>query len=232
MERVNLYETLGVAHHDSAELVRRAYRDLARLSHATIDAVPMFVREMEVAVAVLSDGARRTHYDDVVRAEHPSAAEPELGEPAEAHLDLLRDFDGGPPSREEVWSLFRSNFAPGAEPKSGHVHVLDLRIAVGERVLDASDGPLGGPAGRALTPPSGGTGGVLCLEVPLFHACAVCHGTGAIDWVGCHACDGSGVAEQRSQVRVPMSARERSVSLGELGVRTPVLQLQLLTALA
>jgi DnaJ-class molecular chaperone len=208
---VNLYETLGVGHHDSAELVRRAYRDLARLSHATIDAVPKFVREMEVAVAVLSDGARRTHYDDVVRAEH-AGAEPELAEPAEAHLDLLRDFDGGPPSREEVWSLFRSNFAPGAEPKSGHVHVLDLRIAVGERALDAGD--------------------VLCLAVPLFHACALCHGTGAIDWVGCHACDGSGVAEQRSQVRVPMSARERSVSLGELGVRTPVLHVQVVTAIA
>jgi DnaJ-class molecular chaperone len=210
VERVNLYETLGVGRRDSADLVRCAYRDLARLSHATIEAVPRFVREMEVAVAVLSDGARRTHYDDVVRAD--SGAEAEMDEPAETHLDLLRDFSGGPPSREEVWSLFRSNFAPGAEHKSGHVHVLELHIAIGDRVPGAA--------------------GVLAVAVPLFHACADCHGTGSIDWVACHACDGSGVAEQRSQVRVPMSARESTISLGELGVRTPILRLHVVTALA
>jgi DnaJ-class molecular chaperone len=208
VERVNLYETLGVGRQDSAELVRCAYRDLARLSHATVEAVPRFVREMDVAVAVLSDGARRTHYDDVVRAE---GAEPEMGEPAETHLDLLRDFDGGPPSREEVWSLFRSNFAPGAEPKSAHVHVLELHVAIGERMPAVS---------------------VLTLAVPLFHACAACHGTGSIDWVGCHACEGSGVAELRSQVRLAMSAGDRTVSLGELGVRTPILRLHVVTALA
>jgi DnaJ-class molecular chaperone len=209
VERVNLYETLGVGRQDSAELVRCAYRDLARLSHATVDAVPRFVREMDVAVAVLSDSARRTHYDDVVRAE---AADPEMGEPVETHLDLLRDFEGGPPSREEVWSLFRSNFAPGAEPKSARVHVLELHVAIGE-------------PGRA-------DGGVLTLAVPLFHACAACHGTGSIDWVACHECDGSGVAEQRSQVRLSLSARERTIALGELGVRTPILRLHVVTALA
>ena len=209
MEQVDLYETLGVEHHDSSVAIRRAYRDLARLSHATIDAVPPFVREMELAVAVLSDGARRLHYDDAARAgREPGTADADA-DADDTCVDLLRDFEGGPPSREEMWELFRCNFAPGAEPKSGRVRVLHLRIRVGE---------------VAAAPT------VLCLAVPLFRACACCHGTGSVELHPCAACDASGLAERRSLVRVSLTPGERVIWLGALGVRTPLLGLQVARA--
>ncbi len=209
MERVNLYETLGVRLRDSAVAVRSAYRDLARLSHATIDSAPHFVREMDLAVEVLSDATRRAHYDDVVRGESaqpPGAEEPQR---REAHLDLLRDFEGGPPSRDEVRSLFRRSFAPAEEPKSGRVMVLDLRIGIAEPE----------PSSAAID--------VLCLAVPLFHACTVCHGTGSVGWLSCSGCAGSGVAEERWLVRTALIAGERVIALGEMGVRTVILHLHM-----
>jgi DnaJ-class molecular chaperone len=220
VDQVDLYETLGVERQDTSVAVRLAYRDLARLSHASIDGVPPFVREMELAVAVLSDGARRLHYDGVVRG---AAGELAAARTADDHaadadhadddddaadetcLDLLRDFEGGPPSREEVRDLFRCNFAPGAEPKSGRLRVLDLRIRVAE---------------EPLAP------GVLCLAVPLFRACPGCHGTGSIELHACGACGACGLAETRWLVRVPLGAGERLIGLGALGVRTLVLRMQ------
>ena len=214
MERVNLYETLGVGQRDSAVAVRRAYRDLARLSHASTEVVPQFVREMEVAVAVLADRSRRAHYDDVMRGDtSQGAAEGGAGDqprPREAHIDLLRDFEGGPPSRDEMWSLFRCHFAPGAEPKSARVQTLDLHLHI-----EQAEAP-----GSAVVE-------VLCLAVPLFHACAVCHGTGSVGWLACSGCDGSGVAEDRSLVRAPAGEGERVIALDDIGVRTPVLRLHI-----
>ena len=214
MERVNLYETLGVGRRDSAVAVRSAYRDLARLSHATIDAAPHFVREMDFAVEVLSDATRRAHYDDVVRGQPaPVAPLAPVDEPRrEMHLDLIRDFEGGRPTRDEVRSLFRRSFGPAEEPKSGRVLVLDLRIGIAEPDRDAAVD-------------------VLCLAVPVFHACAVCHGTGSVGWLACSDCSGSGVAEERQLVRAPVSPGERTIGLGEMGVRTLVLHLRM-TALA
>jgi len=207
VERVNLYETLGVGVRDSAVAVRSAYRDLARLSHATIDPAPHFVREMDLAVEVLSDATRRAHYDDVVRGETaPAVAEPPR---REAHIDLLRDFEGGPPSRDEVRSRFRRSFAPAEEPKSGRVMVLDLRIGIAEP----------DPSSVAIE--------VLCLAVPLFHACAVCHGTGSVGSLACSGCTGSGVTEERSPVRTALTAGERTIGLGEMGVRTVILRLHM-----
>jgi DnaJ-class molecular chaperone len=204
VERVNLYETLGVGRRDSAVAVRSAYRDLARLSHATIDAAPHFVREMDRAVEVLSDAARRAHYDDVVRGQPTSVDRPRR----EMHVDLIRDFEGGRPSRDEVHGLFRRCFGPAEEPKSGRVMVLDLRIGIAE-------------------PDPGSAADVLCLAIPVFHACAVCHGTGSVGLLACSSCAGSGVAEERHLVRTPVSPGERTIGLGEIGVRTLVLHVQM-----
>jgi DnaJ-class molecular chaperone len=204
VERLNLYETLGVELRDSAVAVRSAYRDLARLSHATIDAAPQFVREMDLAVEVLADSTRRAHYDGV-RGDAPTpAGEPHQGG-RELHVDLMRDFEGGRPGRDEVRSLFRRSFGPAEERKSGRVMVLDLRIGIVDRE----------------------PGDVLCLEVPLFHACAVCHGTGSLALLGCSGCAGTGVAEQRSALRAPVMPGERLIPLADMGVRTLVLRVQM-----
>lgn len=217
MGHVDLYETLGVGPADRAVSVRRAYRDLARLSHATTHVVPRFVEEMEVAYEVLSDGPRRAHYDDrMMRGANPADVG-EIGAGAvEHHLDLLRDFEGGPPSRDEVRNTFRRNFAPGAEPKSGHVRALQLLIRVPE-------------------PTSSGMA-VVCIAVPVFHPCARCHGTGSVDCTRCGGCDGTGLAEVRSAVHVSAtvdvspSLPERVVSLESFGVRSPILCIRIAAA--
>lgn len=193
MGHVNLYEALGVDRQDCAVAVRHAYRDLARLAHTSTESIPAFVQEIDLAVAVLSDGARRAHYDQLAS---DAAGEDE----AEPSIDLLRDFEGGPPSAEEVRHAFRCNFAPGAEPKSARVEALDLWI----RIASAE---------------------VVSLGLPVFRPCARCHGTGSVNWCACGACEGSGLAEERSTIRV-VAARERVVSLDWLGVRSPILRLR------
>jgi DnaJ-class molecular chaperone len=204
MEHRDLYETLGVGHDDRALAVRHAYRDLARLSHATTRAVPRFVQEIDIALQVLSDQGRRARYDSRVA----SAGEEVAAHGAAEHrLDLLRDFEGGRPSQEEVWHAFRCNFAPGTEPKSARVDVLAILIRVSGPV--SSSGP-----------------DVLAIELPLFHPCARCHGSGSVAWCGCAACAGTGMAETRATVRVPATASERVLSLESLGVRTPILHLR------
>jgi DnaJ-class molecular chaperone len=192
---LDLYQSLGVSRDDGAIAVRRAYRDLARLSSPSTDAVPAFIQEIELACAVLSDGSRRERYD---RRPHPLTPRRSLD------LDLMRDFDGGPPSRAEVRNSFRSNFAPGAEPKSARVEVLDLTIRLAE---PADDG--------------------LQLGVPVFHACAACHGTGAVAWSACSACDGIGLVEECHAVWVAAGPGERLMSLEALGVRSPILRLRI-----
>ena len=193
-EHRDLYETLGVGHDDRDAAVRHAHRDLARLSHATTRAVPRFVQEIDVALQVLSDQERRARYD----ARSPRAGEQHHA--AEHRLDLLRDFEGGPPSRDEVRHAFRCNFAPGAEPKSARVDLLCLVI-------------------------SGAAVAVLAIEIPLFRPCARCHGTGSVAGCGCADCDGTGMAETRATVRVPAEG-EHLLSLERLGVRTPFLHLR------
>jgi DnaJ-class molecular chaperone len=212
MGQVDLYESLGVGHGDGALAVRRAYRDLARLSRATTDAVPPFVQKIELAFAVLSDGSRRAHYDRLAEGSRGDVggleAEPhgdERGDPGGTRVDLLRDFGGGQPSVEEVWNAFRCNFAPGAEPKSCRVQVLDLHVR--------------------MAPPES-TAGMLRVDLPVFHACAHCHGTGSIDWCACAACEGTGLAEERSAVRIPAASAEHLLSLERMGVRNPILRLR------
>lgn len=198
MVDVDLYHSLGVGRDDGALAVRRAYRDLARLSSPSTDAVPAFIQEIELACAVLSDGARRARYD---HRPHRSAA------PTPPSLDLLGDFEGGPPSREEVRNSFRSNFAPGAEPKSAHIEVLDLSIRVAGPVEDLS------------------------LGVPLFHACAACHGTGTVAGCACSACEGIGLVEERHTVPLPAALGEWIISLESLGVRSPILRLRVISTI-
>lgn len=192
----DLYETLGVGHDDRDAAVRHAHRDLARLSHATTSAVPRFVHEIDIALEVLSDHERRARYD----SRPPRSDEPHQA--AEHRLDLLRDFEGGPPSRDEVRHAFRCNFAPGAEPKSARVDLLRLVV-------------------------SGAAVAVLAIEIPLFRPCARCHGTGSVAGCGCVDCDGTGMAEMRATVRAP-AAGEHLLSLERLGVRTPILHLRVM----
>ena len=206
MEHRDLYQTLGVGHDDREPAVRHAYRDLARLSHATTRAVPRFVREIDIALLVLSDHVRRARYDsrvagagEEVAAHHPAA---------EHRLDLLRDFEGDQPSQEEVWHAFRCNFAPGAEPKSARVDVLTILIRISGRASISSGSE------------------VLAIELPLFQPCARCHGSGSVAWCGCADCAATGMAETRATVRVPATASERTLSLESLGVRTPILHLR------
>ena len=70
----------------------------------------------------------------------------------------------------------------------------------------------------------------LTLAVPIFHPCAACHGSGYVDAYACDWCDGTGLAEEHEEIRVTLAGRtgvEQIVTLGHLGIRSPILRVQL-----
>src|ERR671938_153204 len=106
------YATLGVSPDDRSPAIRGAFQDLMRRFHAVTDARPPFQRAVVDAFAALWGGR-----------EMPDAAPPAA---REIRIDLLDDFDGSRPSRDEIRALFRSNFTAAGPPKSGRVELLEL----------------------------------------------------------------------------------------------------------
>lgn len=190
-----LHETLGVSTEDSVSAVRSAYRDLARECRPVTSTIPLHVRAIERAFEILA-GARRGHLAAGRAAPRGSFAA----------LDLLAGFEGGEPSAEEVWSEFRSNFAPAGPLKSGRITTLSLRVAV------AADTPV--PA----------------LAVPVFRPCPACHALGSIDAYACAHCDGSGLEEDRASLALPAIGRDERLDLDALGVLTPILRVSVIAA--
>jgi hypothetical protein len=186
------YATLGVWHDDRTAAILGAFQDLMRRFHAVTDARPPYHRAVADAFAALSSGPDM----------------PELGEPPirdATPIDLLDDFAGGRPSREEVWALFRSNFTSYGPPKSGRIDLLELEVRGPERPT------------------------VIQLELPVFHPCPACHGSGSTALHGCAACDGTGVAEDRAAAVVRLTpGTETVVPLAPLGVLTPALRIRLI----
>src|SRR5262245_5065394 len=180
MVQHDLYGTLGVGRDDREGASFGAHRDLTRCLHAASDARRSFLDAVDTAAAVLADARRRERYD-----RRRGDAEPRPRARAEVStIDLLRDIDGTRPSRAEIWSVLRSNFVPGATPKSGRIALLDLTLEGASSTLE------------------------LILLVPVFRPCASCHGDGHIDAWPCATCDAAGLEEQRAGVPLPAGADE------------------------
>ena len=204
----DLYRSLGVSRDDSAASIHTAHNELRRQFFAATSHASRFVQELEDAVETLFDARRRARYDELLLAE-ALVLRQERGErrTREMRLDLLSDFEGYRPSPEELRDAFRSNFSADAAPKSGRIDTLVLHC-------DAWQG-----ANVELT-----------LAVPTFHPCAQCHGSGCVDAYTCDWCDGTGLAEERDEIRVTLAGRtgmEQIVTLGHLGIRSPILRVHL-----
>ena len=204
----DLYGRIGVSRDDGAALIHAAHDELVRHFFAATSHASRFVQELEDAVETLLDARQRARYDELLLAEAlaPHQERFEL-RTRETRLDLLSDFEGYPPSPEELHDTFRSNFSADAAPKSGRIDTLVLRC----------DGWQGAHV-------------ELTLAVPTFHPCAACHGSGFIDAYACAGCDGSGLAEERDESPVTRAGRtgtEQIVTLGHLGIRSPILRVQL-----
>lgn len=199
MRHVELHQTLGVSADDTVSAVRHAYRDLARECHPVTSTVPVHVRAISRAFEILAGESRGVRHD----ARRATAA----GRPVdEIAIDLLADFEVTYPSRDEVWSEFRSNFSSAGPVKSGRVTELAIRIVI------ARD--------RALPR----------LAVPVFRPCPACHAFGSIDVYPCTHCDGTGLEEDRASVVLSGGVREEYLDLEDLGVLTPVLRVCVIAA--
>jgi DnaJ-class molecular chaperone len=223
LARGDLHDSLGVWRLDPTAAIRAAHHDLRGRFFAATDHASRFMRGVDDAVETLVDVRLRSRYDRQLgrfeeRGELGSEAEPMRAgdEPArvssdEVRLDLLRDFAGASPSREEVRDSFRANFLADAAPKSGRVDTLELQI--------------GGYA----------EGTSLALAVPAFHPCTTCHGTGRLDVYRCQDCDGSGLAEERVEIHVAALSLEAArgevvIHLGRLGIRSPIVMLRVVSS--
>ncbi len=185
------YATLGVSRDDRSLAIRGAFQDLMRRFHAVTDARPPFQRAVVDAFTSLSSGA-----------DMPEAIESPV---PDVCLDLLDDFEGGRPSRDEVRALFRSNFTSAGPPKSGRIELFELDLR--------------GP--RRMT--------LIQLELPVFHPCPACHGSGSIALHACAGCDGTGLAEERAAALVRLAPGTSTIlALARHGVRTPTLRVRLL----
>jgi len=235
------YEVLGVPRSASDADVKRAYRDLARRFHPDVvderekPAAETRFKEINEAYMVLSDPARRSHYDrfGTVDGQAGFGGFGPFGFGEGGIGDIFDAFFGGAPGR-------RAGPARGADLR------YDLSISL-EDVLtgverEISFGHLGqcdackgsgaeGDAGRETCPECRGAGQVRSARNTILgqfvttSTCQRCGGEGSIVRTPCKACRGRGRRElQRSiSVKVPPGAetgtRLRFAGLGEAGER-------------
>src|SRR4051812_8181024 len=92
---------------------------------------------------------------------------------------LVEDFeidDRNAPSLDEILERLMRCFTHPDAPKSQHREVLPLELAVS--------------SGQART------GGTIAVAIPVFGACAACHGAGHLGFFPCRLCDGRGVVAE------------------------------------
>ena len=205
MPRRNLYVVLGIPPDASAEVIRSAYRTLAKAYHPDRvgSAGTTRFREIAEAYRVLSDPESRGAHNrelhlsrpderlivEPLRSEPPPAAEP-LAEP----VAIRRSFHTSHPSVEDDfpdWTM--RYFTQSRVPKSSRQRTADVEIV--------------------LSPPEAESGGILPVHVPAFRVCPVCRGTRR-DWFSfCPICNGAGIIESREtlQLRIPVMVRDGTV---------------------
>jgi molecular chaperone DnaJ len=211
----DLYVVLGVSRTETPDGIRKSFRELAfqyHPDHAGAREAQHF-RDVVEAYGVLSDARRRAAYDDeLARTERPAQAigptprvrvEPLVREPRTARppaeplvpepISLLRDFEAGRPSVEEVFDRFVQSFTGRHAAKSRTVTPVHLEIEV--------------------SPEQAFRGGTLAISVPVLYPCAECGGTGR-DWLYlCTGCRGRGIvaAEEAVRFQVPPRLRDGDV---------------------
>lgn len=205
----NYYIVLGIPESESADGVRRAFRDLVRRYHpdrAGPTSTPVF-QEIVDAYHTLSDPARRASYDAGLRV-GDSRSPPVVprpwpdvpGEPLVPLRDSLRrDYHATRPSRDDVLGRIRRNFSAEPRPRAGRMQALGLQLLISRE--DAFHG------------------GVLGLGVPVYDPCSTCRGSGRVAGITCHPCAGAGMRETEETVRLRLPPGVRDGDTFDLNLR-------------
>lgn len=190
----NFYLVLGIPPDATPEMIRAAYRALAKQCHP--DRVgpsgTSHFREITEAYRVLSDPESRSAHNQALRLlseSESSSAEPLVGEMAGSIEPLIaepitvrRSFYTSPSVDEDVFGWTRRYFARSRGPTGVRHRYADLHVV--------------------LSPEEAESGGVLPIEVPAFRVCGACGGCGRGWFSICLACGGAGVAEGRRILRL------------------------------
>ena len=202
----NFYVILGVPREATGDIVRTAYRSLAKQYHP--DRVgPAGVsrfRDVVAAYEVLSDPERRRAHDEElgivdtgeslaaepVRAEVHGKAEPLVSEA----VSIARAFHTSRPSVEEEFLDWTARHFTGVRlPKSGRAKHLNLEVTLSQYEAHK--------------------GGILPIRLPIFRACPSCEGTGGNWLYPCLSCHARGIiqGEKTVGIRIPGMVRDGTI---------------------
>lgn len=199
--RRNLYLVLGIPPDASPEVIRSAYRTLAKASHPDRvgPAGTKRFREIAEAYRVLSDSESRGAHNRELHlscADERSIVEPLHSEPPPAAepVESRQGFHASHPSVEDDfvdWTM--RSFTHRGVPKSNRQRTADVEII--------------------LSPDEAEVGAVLPIYLLTFSRCPACRGTRR-DWFSfCRTCNGAGILESRDalQLRIPGMVRDGAV---------------------
>jgi len=199
MAEKDYYLILGVSPNESLSGIRKAFRKLAKDFHpdrAGEKGIRRF-QDITEAYEVLSHTERRKAYNEtrglktIMKTERP-AQKPLFSE----SRSLIRDFGKVRPSFEEVYDRLARNFSGIGVPKGEHAEGLNVEII--------------------LSPEEAGKGGTASFDVPVFHPCPSCGGSGE-DWLfPCMQCGQRGVVEDEERVTLSIPPLVRSGSVYEI----------------
>lgn len=198
MRRRNFYLVLGIPPDASSDMIRWAYRRLAKAYHpdrAGPGGAPHF-HEVAEAYHVLSDPERRSAHNatlgqprlETLERVEPGGrwgageVEPLVAEP----IGIRSNFRTSHSSIEEEFVDWTKGYSTERRvPKSGHHREVDLDVI--------------------LTPEEASVGGILPIDLPVFGVCATCGGRGRDVFSFCYVCSGLGVREgcQSARLRIP-----------------------------
>jgi molecular chaperone DnaJ len=200
------YLVLHLTPEATTEEIRSAYRRRALELHpdqSGFGSDPFL--ELQEAYAVLSDPARRAHYDRkaetipvhhaypsrdrTTRAGRGYSAEPLTAvQPASGFEDvaLSRSFETFSPSFEEIFERLWSNFDLLTRPKEERLESLTVDVS--------------------LSPEEAFAGGAVRLMVPARAICPACRGRGSVGPYGCWRCEGQGALTGECPVMVTFPA--------------------------
>jgi molecular chaperone DnaJ len=199
------YLILGVSRNESSAGVQDAFRELAKRHHPDVagpESAEHF-RNLLEAYKHLSDAELRARHNyrlqqaeekDTSKAERiftgqSKGPEPLVPEP----ISILRSFETIHPSFDEMIDRFLRNFTGLGIPKAERIEDLNLEVI--------------------LSPDEAAQGGLIPIDVPSFHRCSLCGGTGR-DWLfPCSYCRGQAMIEedQTINVRIPSTVRDGTI---------------------
>jgi DnaJ-class molecular chaperone len=215
MELKDYYFILGVPRTATARDILRAFRELAKLYHpdrAGSQGTAAF-QDIVEAYAILSDPARRRHYNqslstyvEVPLPPPPGGSawprpEPLIPEQRQYHLHshpeplvpepmaLLDDFGTVSPSVAALRDRFLQNFLNRGRSKAERVERLTVEVQ--------------------LSPYEALHGTLVPVSLPLFVRCPGCGGSGRAGFAPCLVCQGQGLVETAGTVRLQLPPRVR-----------------------